>query len=183
MGKNLTQCTAKLMEMLRDKYISELIDLDKEIETLRINENQYSSNAEFKKKKQEWLQHLGKYNKNVLMRKDQKFYQDKLAFSGGYAYRWQKGGFLNKRGFPPRKNTQNYTTIYKSDSDISISSSTVSSQKPQNKTSRSSVKGRAPRRGNGVGNTQGGTGSKKQTQDDILRVVTMNQGRIHKVTW
>lgn len=176
------------MEMLKDKYTLELRDLDQEIETLRTNNNHDSSNADFKKREHELLQHLENYNRNVLIRKDRKFYQDKLAFSGGYAYRWQRGGW-SRRGLPHRNSTYNDNTMYKSDSDMSISSSSVSSQKPQNKITRgSTVKWRTSRRGNGGGMSQGVLVVKnvwappKLVQDDIHRVVIMNQARTHRVT-
>lgn len=48
--KKLLQCSATMMEMLRDKHRSDLLDLDKEIETLRTSGNQLSQQSEFKKR-------------------------------------------------------------------------------------------------------------------------------------
>lgn len=81
--RNLSLCSATMMEMLTDKYRQDLADLGREIETLRTSGNQLTQNPDFKKKEQDLIQHLERYNKNVVLKKDQKFYKDKLAFSGG----------------------------------------------------------------------------------------------------
>lgn len=154
---NLNQCSANMMIILRDKHLTYLVELDKEIENLRISGNHLVSNAEYKKKELELIQHLEKYNKNVILRKDQKFYKDQLAFAGGYAYKWQQN-FNNNGNKTFRRSNYQESTTCKSDSDASISSSSFSSQKFASKTPRGPAgRGRALKRGNGGGqNAQGG---------------------------
>lgn len=133
--------------MLKKKYSKELSDLDKEIESLKINGHQLVSNMDFQRREKELMHYLENYNKDIVTKKENKFYKDKLAFSGGYAYRWPRGQ-NNRRGRYPRTN-KNMTTSYKSDSKVSVSSSSVSSYKPPSKSTRGSHgRGRLPKRGN-----------------------------------
>lgn len=56
-----------MMEMLKEKYNTDLVDLDKEIEILWSSGNQFS--PEFAKKEQELIQYLENYNKNLILKK------------------------------------------------------------------------------------------------------------------
>lgn len=145
--QNLNRCSADLIGMLKNKYSKELNDLDKEIESLKINGQQLAANMDFKRREKELMHYLENYNKNIVTKKESKFYKDKLAFSGGYAYRWPRGQ-NSRRGRYPRTN-KNTETSHKSDSEVSVSSSSVSSYKPSSKSTRGSHgKGRLPKRGN-----------------------------------
>ncbi|XP_040196441.1 uncharacterized protein LOC120929222 [Rana temporaria] len=144
--ENLNTCSSNMMIMLKDKHIIDLAELDREIENLRSSGNHLISSSEYQKKESDLLEHLEKYNKNVIMRKDQKFYKDQLAFAGGYAYKWHHNS--NQKGKKTfRRNNQHETTVYKSDSDVSASSSSISSQRTTSKPFRGTAgRGRAPKR-------------------------------------
>lgn len=162
--QNLNSCSADLIKMLKNKYSIELSDLDKEIEVLKTNGHQIASNADFQRREKELMQYLENYNKDIVMKKENKFYKDKLAFSGGYAYRWPRGHY-NRQGRFPRSNNnnKNMKTSYKSDSDVSVSSSSVSSYKPPPKTTRGSHgRGRLPKRGNSHEHQNNGGSHKRQ---------------------
>lgn len=158
--QNLNRCSANLISMQKTKYNKELNDLDKEIESLKASGHQLATSADFKKRENDLIQYLENYNKNIVTKKDTKFYKDKLAFSGGYAYRWPRG--QNNRQERQFRTNKNFETPYRSDSEVSASSS-VSSYKPPPKSSRGSHgRGCLPKRGNNNEHRNHGGNSKKR---------------------
>lgn len=120
---------------MTSQYHAEI--LDSEIEQLNTQFPKISESITFTDKWKEVKERLEVLNKEIIMKKQGKFVQDKLAFTEGFTYKW--GGKQRPRRFNTRqrafKETTSVTDLTESDSSISSLSSQVAP---------SSTKSRAP---------------------------------------
>lgn len=122
----LTKCSIELMEKLTTQYRSDMTILDGEIDRLLNQFPNIKDSASFTIKWKEIRDKLENLNKDIITKKQRKLFQDKLAFSEGYAYKWF--------GKPPSRKNKNFnrkppiltaTDCTESDSSISSLSSQV----------------------------------------------------------
>lgn len=112
-------------------YQTELTNLDQEIIAFQAVSDTLKNHAQFNKKWQEVKDYITKINKEIIFKKQNKLTKDRIAFTEGYAYRWQTP--FQSRG--PRKmnlkrkqsgneiDTTDEDTETDSDSSLSIFSS------------------------------------------------------------
>lgn len=95
-----------------------MIILDQEIERLNSEYSHLVDNPTFVVMWKELMERLEILNKDIILKKQNKFSKDRSAFVEGYAYCWS-GRKLGRRGLPHVYKTRNPTTAVKSDSSLS----------------------------------------------------------------
>lgn len=87
--KNLSKCSTGMMSLLIDEYQRKLIDIEKELERLNKQLIGFKDHALFEQYDRNLNEHLEHYNKEILIKKDKKFFRDRVAFQESKAYNWK----------------------------------------------------------------------------------------------
>lgn len=148
--ENLNECTKNMMLLLIGEYNKRLLVLDKELEDIQNRLQKFKNCPSLAEHESRLKIHIDKFNKDILLKKDNKFWRDQLAFIDGQAYKWNQFHFkpTNKRqSNRAQRNMDSKVSDVSSNSSISVSSqnsrsSRKNKQRPQgeNSTTRSPKK-------------------------------------------
>lgn len=125
----LTNCSIELMQQLTTQYRTDMTSLDCEIDRLLNQFPNIKDSASFTNKWKEVRDKVENLNKDIITKKQRKFFQDKLAFSEGYAYKWSGKPYSRKnKSFNRKSPILTATDCTESDSSISSLSSQVTTR-------------------------------------------------------
>lgn len=99
----LTNCSIELMQQLTTQYRTDMTSLDVEIDRLLNQFPNIKDSASFTNRWKEVRDKVENLNKDIITKKQRKFFQDKLAFSEGYAYKWSGKPYSRKNKSFSRK--------------------------------------------------------------------------------
>lgn len=86
---NLSACSENMMSLLIEEYRKTIQQIDKELESLYTQLTPFKTHTSFVQLDNELNAHLEQFNKNILIKKENKFLRDQTAFSEHKAYNWK----------------------------------------------------------------------------------------------
>lgn len=160
---NLQDCTAKMMMSLAEHYNRDIKELDVEIIEFQKQNVSLCTHPKFLEKDKLLKEHLEKYNKDLIYRKDVKFVRDKMAFNGKYAYKWPQQGGGKGKSNQGGKNKKGNSNKNKHTSDGDVRDGTDSDSPAVSYSSCLSQFSQPPNKGRG---RQRGSRNKQTTGDN-----------------
>lgn len=124
----LNECSKHLMLLLQNEYQQQLRGMDMEIQTLYTRLSALKKHEQYTVYEKKLKEHLEIFSKNILIKKEKKYWRDKNAFGEGRAYKWNTNSQIRKSSRFPKQNNINQTNDYLSDTPSNNSSSSASSQ-------------------------------------------------------
>lgn len=92
---NLNACSQEMMAILTREYNKQMGSLDKEIDSIDTALRPFMQHPLYLDLQANLRNGLSTYNRNVLQKKESKFWRDHAAFSEGRAYRWNSKSQTN----------------------------------------------------------------------------------------
>ncbi|XP_040193145.1 uncharacterized protein LOC120926910 [Rana temporaria] len=143
---NLQQCTKIMMKLLIEEYQKRILTSEKEIDELYNQLEPFKDMDTYKDQEQKIKGHIDTTVKDLITKKEQNFWRDKMAFKEGKAYRWLIRKNQNR---PQRRTNLKKTKGWKNDLGSNSSLNSLSSARSQSTTQSSrKQKWTSPERGN-----------------------------------
>lgn len=102
---NLSTCSNKMMLLLIDEYKTTIAQIDKELEPLYTKLSSLKTHAQYNQQDKELNEHLERFNRDVLIKKENKFLRDSRAFQEFKAYHWKNPNPRNRLYPKTKQNT------------------------------------------------------------------------------
>lgn len=104
----LNECSKNLMRLLQEEYRRQILTIDEDVKLIYVQLTPLKDLPLYSEQEKSLKENLEEHSKNILRKKEKKYWRDKNAFTQGRAYKWnnyrrqprnktQSGGKYNER--------------------------------------------------------------------------------------
>lgn len=118
---NLNACSQEMMAILTREYNKQMVSLDKEIDNIDTSLRPFMQHTLYSDLQANLRSCLSTYNRNVLQKKESKFWRDHAAFSEGRAYKWNnksQTNFQKNKQYVTQQQSKQNTNVLKPKKDL-----------------------------------------------------------------